>query len=55
MAPIDLSRFHAEELMGMLREALFAPLAQEQPDCFLISGGGNDMVGNRRLARLVAA
>ena len=53
-----LSRGRAgDTLANIMREKeqdIFDPLAQEKPHFFLISGGGNDMVGNRRLARLVA-
>ncbi len=34
---------------------IFPALAEHRPHCFLISGGGNDMVGNGRLAQLVPA
>jgi hypothetical protein len=53
-----LSRGRAGDTLANIiaekEQDIFAPLAQEQPHFFLISGGGNDMVGNRGLARLVA-
>ncbi len=52
-----LSRGRAgDTLANIMREKeedIFGPLAQEAPHFFLISGGGNDMVGGGRLAELV--
>lgn len=42
-----------EKIVAEKDKDIFPALAEHQPHFFLISGGGNDMVGNGRLAQLV--